>query len=107
MTVEPPAISTPSIRRLAGNIGFLAARFSWFAARPANAALTPFDLRTRQYSGLEPAGVGSGTTQRDIVRALRLDSSAVVGLVDGLAAAGGCGCDAAPRADTSDAATPR
>ena len=44
-----------------------------------------FDLTTRPYSVLELATVGSGVTQRDIVRILRLDPSAVVGLVDQLA----------------------
>lgn len=74
-----------SIGRLADNPGFLAARFSWFAARVSNASLEAFDLTTRPYSVLELAAVGGGVTQRDIVRILRLDPSAVVGLVDQLA----------------------
>ncbi len=80
--------ATASIGRLADNPGFLAARFSWFAARTANTTLDAFDLTIRPYSALELATVGDGVTQRDIVRVLRIDPSAVVGIVDQLAERG-------------------
>ena len=85
MSTGSTTSATISIGRLADNPGFLAARFSWFAARVSNASLEAFELTTRPYSVLELAAVGGGVTQRDIVRILRLDPSAVVGLVDQLA----------------------
>lgn len=88
MSAGSTTSATVSIGRLADNPGFLAARFSWFAARASNASLKPFDLTTRPYSVLELATVGDGVTQRDIVRMLRLDPSAVVALVDQLAERG-------------------
>jgi len=70
--------------RLERNIGFLAARFSWFASRRANAALAPFELTARPYAVLELATTEGGIAQRDLGRILSLDPSGVVAIVDGL-----------------------
>ncbi|WP_448808323.1 MarR family winged helix-turn-helix transcriptional regulator [Agromyces bauzanensis] len=74
--------------RLGHNAGFLAARFSYFAARLANRTLAPYDLRTRSYSLLELASTGAGMSQRELGRALCLDPSHIVRLVDELVGRG-------------------
>lgn len=88
MTIDQPTRVAPeadlAVGRLGENIGFLAARFSYFAARIARDALSPFDLSTRLYSVLELASTGSGMSQREIGRALCLDPSNVLRLVDQL-----------------------
>lgn len=72
--------------RLEDNIGFLASRFSYLAAKRANAALEPFGLSTKSYALLELAAIGEGTSQRELGRLLCLDPSRVLRLVDELAA---------------------
>jgi DNA-binding MarR family transcriptional regulator len=87
MTMDRALVSAPAqpgFGRLAGNVGFLAARFSYFAAKIAREALEPFDLSTRLYSLLELAATGTGMSQREIGRALCLDPSNVLRLVDQL-----------------------
>jgi DNA-binding MarR family transcriptional regulator len=86
-TDQPTGIATDAdlnVGRLGENIGFLAARFSYFAARIARDALAPLDLSTRLYSVLELASTGNGMSQREIGRALCLDPSNVLRLVDQL-----------------------
>jgi DNA-binding MarR family transcriptional regulator len=86
-TDEPTGIAMDAdlnVGRLGENIGFLAARFSYFAAKIARDALSPLDLSTRLYSVLELASTGSGMSQREIGRTLCLDPSNVLRLVDQL-----------------------
>lgn len=71
--------------RLEENIGFLASRFSYLAAKRADAALAPFGLSTKSYALLELTAVGEGTSQRELGRLLCLDPSRVLRLVDMLA----------------------
>jgi DNA-binding MarR family transcriptional regulator len=88
MTTDQPTleadVAPAAAGRLAGNIGFLTARFSYFAAKIAREALTPLDLSTRLYSVLELASTGAGMSQRELGRALCLDPSNVLRLVDQL-----------------------
>jgi DNA-binding MarR family transcriptional regulator len=80
-TSDPPM--TPSdVGRLGDNPGFLAARYSFFAAKIANRTLAEFGLRTRSYSLLELATIGEGMSQGQIGRVLCLDKSHVARLVD-------------------------
>ena len=74
--------------RLAGNPGFLSARFSSVAATVSNRVLAPFGLRTRSYSLVEIAVASGGLSQRDIGRILCLDKAHVVRLVDQVVAMG-------------------
>ena len=78
--------SDPSMEvgRLGDNPGFLAARYSFFAANIANRTLSEFGLRTRSYSLLELAATGDGMSQGQIGRILCLDKSHIVRLVDEL-----------------------
>ena len=68
-----PWPETPYVGRLGDNPGFLAARYSFFAASIANQTLAEFGLRTRAYSLLELATVGDGMSQGQIGRILCLD----------------------------------
>ena len=63
------------VGRLGDNPGFLAARYSFFAANIANRTLSEFGLRTRSYSLLELAATGDGMSQGQIGRILCLDKS--------------------------------
>lgn len=74
--------------RLAGNPGFLSARFTSVAATVSNRVLAPFGLRTRSYSLVEVAVASGGLSQRDIGRILCLDKAHVVRLVDHVVAMG-------------------
>lgn len=74
--------------RLAGNPGFLSARFTSVAATVSNRALARFGLRTRSYSLVEIAASSGGLSQRDIGRMLWLDKAHVVRLVDEVVAMG-------------------
>lgn len=74
--------------RLAGNAGFLSARFASVAATVSNRALAPFGLRTRSYSLVEIAASSGGLSQRDVGRILWLDKAHVVRLVDDVVAMG-------------------
>ena len=86
-TVDPWGDSL-EVGRLADNPGFLAARYSFFAANVANRTLAEFGLRTRSYSLLELATVGEGMSQAQIGRILCLDKSHIVRLVDEVAGQG-------------------
>jgi DNA-binding MarR family transcriptional regulator len=74
--------------RLAGNPGFLSARFTSVAATVSNRALARFGLRTRSYSLVEIAASSGGLSQRDVGRILWLDKAHVVRLVDEVVAMG-------------------
>lgn len=74
--------------RLAGNPGFLSARFASVAATVSNRVLAPFGLRTRSYSLVEIAVASGGLSQRDVGRVLWLDKAHVVRLVDEVVAMG-------------------
>ena len=74
--------------RLAGNPGFLSARFTSVAATVSNRALASYGLRTRSYSLVEIAASSGGLSQRDIGRMLWLDKAHVVRLVDEVVAMG-------------------
>lgn len=90
--LQPSQLTTPGrtrdIGRLADNLGFLAARFTYFAARSDKAALQPLALSIRQYTVLELATVGPGMSQRELGRMMCLDPSNVLRLVDQLSARG-------------------
>lgn len=74
---------------LTEDLGFLLSRTSGLVVRATNAALADDGLRVRQYSVLAlAADAADGISQRDLARALGLDPSQVVLLVDELAAAG-------------------
>jgi DNA-binding MarR family transcriptional regulator len=83
-----PSTDAPDVGRLGDNPGFLAARYSFFAANIANRTLAEFGLRTRAYSLLELATIGDGMSQGQIGRILCLDKSHIVRLVDELVAQG-------------------
>ena len=83
-----PWPETPHVGRLGDNPGFLAARYSFFAASIANQTLAEFGLRTRAYSLLELATTGDGMSQGQIGRILCLDKSHIVRLVDDLVGEG-------------------
>lgn len=74
------------VGRLTDNIGFLAARLSYAAAKAGHRALEPFDLSIREYTVLELSTVGAGMSQRELGRIMCLDPSNVLRLVDRLAA---------------------
>ncbi|HET8928376.1 MAG TPA: MarR family transcriptional regulator, partial [Microbacterium sp.] len=63
--------------KLEENVGFLASRFSYLAAKRADRALDPFGLSTKSYALLELAAVGEGASQRELGRILCLDPSRV------------------------------
>jgi len=83
-----PSMDSSHVGRLGDNPGFLAARYSFFAANIANRTLAEFGLRTRSYSLLELATVGDGMSQGQIGRILCLDKSHIVRLVDELVGRG-------------------
>lgn len=83
-----PSMDSYDVGRLADNPGFLAARYSFFAANLGNRTLAEFGLRTRSYSLLELAAVGDGMAQGQMGRILCLDKSHIVRLVDEVAGRG-------------------
>jgi DNA-binding MarR family transcriptional regulator len=88
MDADDPSMGASNVGRLRDNPGFLAARYSFFAANIANRTLAEFGLRTRSYSLLELATVGDGMSQGEIGRILCLDKSHIVRLVDELVGQG-------------------
>jgi len=80
---RPPA-SHPRVGRLVANVGFLASRFTYFAARAASDVLEPYGLNIRSFTALELAAGDHGSSQRSLGRVLCLDPSNVVRLIDDL-----------------------